>query len=212
LLKLWSMDNFDRRRHWETIYRTKKLNEVSWYQPVPTTSLALIEEACIARDAKIIDVGGGDSFLADYLLEKGYMDISVLDISEAALERAKARLGENAASVKWIVSDVTAFSPEEKYDIWHDRAAFHFLTSEPEIRQYVNVVERSIKTGGTLIIGTFSEQGPKKCSGIDIKQYTAESLVNTFKEQFTIRQSILVDHSTPFETVQNFLFCTFLKS
>ena len=151
------MENQERKKHWENIYQTKQLNEVSWYQPVPQTSLDLISKYVKSFDAKIIDIGGGDSFLVDHLIELGYTNISVLDISEAAIERAKIRLGENANKVSWIVSDISKFEPTEKYDFWHDRAAFHFLTNKVEIQSYVQLVQASINSNGILSIGTFSD-------------------------------------------------------
>jgi 2-polyprenyl-3-methyl-5-hydroxy-6-metoxy-1,4-benzoquinol methylase len=205
------MENFNRKNHWETIYQTKQLNEVSWYQPVPQTSLDFVSKYVKSFDAKIIDIGGGDSFLVDHLLKLGYTNISVLDISEAAIERAKTRLGELAKNVTWIVSDISTFSPTEKYDFWHDRAAFHFLTNKEEISRYVSNVQDSINSNGVLAIGTFSENGPLKCSGIEITQYTEDSLSNLFMNGFEKIESFLVDHPTPFDTVQNFVFGVFRK-
>jgi SAM-dependent methyltransferase len=206
------MENFDRKKHWENIYCTKEQKEVSWYQETPVTSLNLIEESGISRTAKIIDVGGGDSFLVDALLELGFTDITVVDISEAALKKAQQRLGEKSKGVKWIVADAADFSPPEKYDLWHDRAAFHFLTSEQEVSGYKDTVGKHLNEGGHLIIGTFSEQGPKKCSGIEIRQYSKEKLHHLFSEGFVKEKCITVDHSTPFNTAQNFLFCRFRRN
>ena len=205
------MENFNRKNHWESIYQTKQLNEVSWYQPVPQTSLDLISKYVKSYDAKIIDIGGGDSFLVDHLLQLGYTNISVLDISEAAIERAKIRLGENTNKVSWIVCDISKFEPTEKYDFWHDRAAFHFLTDKEDINRYISSVNKAITTNGILTIGTFSESGPKKCSGIEITQYTEESLANLFPNEFEKIESFYVDHPTPFDTVQNFVFGVFRK-
>jgi 2-polyprenyl-3-methyl-5-hydroxy-6-metoxy-1,4-benzoquinol methylase len=201
----------ERKKHWESIYQTKQLNEVSWYQPIPQTSLDLISKYVKSYDAKIIDIGGGDSFLVDHLLELGYTNISVLDISEAAIERAKIRLGENANKVCWIVSDISKFEPTEKYDFWHDRAAFHFLTNKEEIQSYVQLVQDSINPNGILAIGTFSENGPLKCSGIELTQYAEDSLSNLFTSGFEKIESFVVDHPTPFDTVQNFVFGVFRK-
>lgn len=205
------MENFNRKKHWENIYQTKPLNEVSWYQPTPETSLSFIKEFNIPKTARIIDVGGGDSFFADHLLALGYEDITVLDISEAALERAKLRLGENAAKVKWIVSDAANFEPTEKYDFWHDRAAFHFLTQEEEIEAYLQIVQKGLSEQGILVIGTFSEQGPTKCSGIEIKQYSAQSMEEKLKKFFQKIDCKEVNHETPFNTLQQFIFCSFKK-
>ena len=205
------MENFDRKTHWEKIYTTKQLNEVSWYQPSPTTSLEFLNYFTISKKAKIIDVGGGDSFLVDNLIEMGYEDISVLDISAAALERAKKRLGNNAHKVKWIVADAATFIPTEQYDFWHDRAAFHFLNQENEINNYINTVQKHLNPLGVLVIGTFSENGPKKCSGIDIKQYSETSLTEKLQKFFQKIKCVTVDHQTPFNTIQNFVFCSFVK-
>ena len=205
------MENFDRKKHWENIYQTKELKDVSWYQPNPQTSLDFIKKYEISTKSKIIDIGGGDSFLVDHLVELGFQDITVLDISEAAIERAKYRLGVKAKNVTWIVEDVINFQPAEKYDFWHDRAVFHFLTEEQEIKTYVDKTYTNINKEGILVIGTFSEQGPKKCSGIPIKQYSEESLSERFTYSFQKIECIHVDHPTPFDTVQNFVFCCFRK-
>ncbi|MFN0201309.1 MAG: class I SAM-dependent methyltransferase [Bacteroidia bacterium] len=205
------MTVFDRKNHWETVYSTKSLEEVSWYQPEPTTSLQFIKEFALPKTSKVIDVGGGDSFLVDYLLAEGFEDISVLDISETALEKAKKRLGEKAEKVKWIIADIATFVPTEKYDLWHDRAVFHFLTKEEEIQHYLEITQKNIAIAGILIIGTFSEVGPKKCSGIEIKQYSKDSMTDLFKHAFDPLKCISIDHNTPFNTIQNFIFCGFLK-
>lgn len=147
----------------------------------------------------------------DHLLDLGYQDISVLDISEAAIDRAKKRLGENANKVKWIVADAATFRPQEQYDFWHDRAAFHFLTDEQEISNYLVTAEQHINPTGVMVIGTFSVQGPSKCSGIEIKQYSEKSMTDRLKYHFEKIYCITVDHITPFETVQNFVFCCFRK-
>jgi len=205
------MENFDRKKHWENIYQTKQLSEVSWFQPTPETSLSFLKQFNIPKSGKIIDVGGGDSYLVDNLLDLGYQDITVLDISESALNRAKQRLGERAVKVKWIVADAATFKPTEKYDFWHDRAAFHFLTQDQEIETYIDSVQKGISPTGVLIIGTFSEQGPTKCSGIEIKQYSEKSMTERLTKFFEKIICIVVDHQTPFNTIQNFIFCSFKK-
>ena len=205
------MEQFDRKKHWENIYNTKSLNEVSWYQPTPETSLEFITNANLPRDAKIIDIGGGDSFLVDYLLELGYSNVSVLDISSKAIERAKQRLGEKASKVTWIVSDICEFQTLEKYDFWHDRAAFHFLTKDSDIQHYLEKVEQFISEKGILVIGTFSETGPLKCSGIEIKQYSMDDLKNVFSEDFECLNCFNTNHKTPFDTIQSFTFCLFRR-
>lgn len=206
------MEDFDRKKHWEGIYETKQLTEVSWYQPTPQTSLDFISMFDIPKTAKIIDVGGGDSFLVDHLLDLGFTDITVLDISEKAIKRAKERLGANAEKVKWIVADAAEFVPTETYDFWHDRAAFHFLTDQNEINNYIQTTSKALNENGVLAIGTFSENGPTKCSGIEITQYSQESLSEIFNGIFTKVACLQVDHKTPFDTVQNFTFCAFRKA
>ncbi|WP_163717081.1 class I SAM-dependent methyltransferase [Mangrovibacterium lignilyticum] len=205
------MGNFDRKKHWDNIYQTKDLHEVSWFQPNPETSLNFVHQFKVPYSAKIIDIGGGDSLFVDYLLDEGYSDITVLDISESAIERAKIRLGERAGLVKWLVADAANFSPSEKYDFWHDRAAFHFLTDEKEISNYLETAQKSINPVGVLIIGTFSEQGPQKCSGIEIRQYSENSMTERLQHFFEKVKCIKVDHKTPSETIQNFVFCSFKK-
>ena len=205
------MENFNNKDHWENIYTNKALTDVSWYEPVPETSLEIVEQAKLSKAAKIIDVGGGDSLLVDHLLEAGYTDVTVLDISANALERAKARLGEKAALVKWVVSDASTFSPVETYDFWHDRAVFHFLTEEQDIENYMAVLSAGIKPGGRLVMGTFSESGPLKCSGIPIKQYSEKSMTERLNIAFEQIRCFTVDHKTPFDTIQNFLFCSFTR-
>ena len=203
------MDNFNTKQHWETIYKTKKLEELSWFQANPETSLDFIKQLNLPKTAKIIDVGGGDSFLVDHLLDQGYQHISVLDISATAIEKAKHRLGERAKSVNWIIADATDFNPNEKYDLWHDRAAFHFLTSQKDISKYLETAKQNISANGILVIGAFSDQGPTKCSGIEVKQYSENSLTKAIEAYFEKINCIKVDHKTPRNTVQNFTFCSF---
>jgi 2-polyprenyl-3-methyl-5-hydroxy-6-metoxy-1,4-benzoquinol methylase len=205
------MIKFDNKEHWDTIYTTKELSQVSWYQPIPETSLKFIEELAISKSAKIIDIGGGDSFLADHLLALGFTDLTVLDISESAINRAKKRLGEKAKLVTWIVSDITTFEPREKFDFWHDRAAFHFLTDLGEISKYLKIAKQYINSQSYMVVGTFSETGPKKCSGIEIKQYGQTALKEQFKEGFKNVKCVNVDHKTPSLTTQNFTFCSFMR-
>ena len=205
------MEQFNKKQHWENIYQTKELTEVSWFQPKPETSLNFFVELTIAKNSKIIDIGGGDSFLVDHLLQLGYTDITVLDISNSAIERAKKRLGSSAEKVKWIVSDIVDFDPTESYDVWHDRAAFHFLTNKEDKEKYVSIADKGLTNDGLLIIGTFSETGPLKCSGVEIQQYSESSLIEQMKSKFQKINCFTIDHRTPFETTQNFLFCTFKK-
>lgn len=195
------------KAYWENIYSIKQPHEVSWTQIKPFHSLQLIENCGLDKSARILDAGGGDSNLVDFLIEAGYENISVLDISENAIERAKKRLGEKAKNVTWIVSDVTDFTPDEPFDIWHDRAAFHFLTTPEHIEKYKTTVTHSKH----LIIGTFSEEGPLKCSGLDVCRYTSEKMVETFGQQFELKEHFKDNHTTPFTTLQNFLYCRFEK-
>lgn len=198
--------------HWERIYTTKKSNEVSWAQTVPATSLSFLQSFGLAKNSPIIDIGGGESCLVDFLLNEGFTDLTVLDISETALQHAKERLGERAAQVQWIVSDITEFVPKRKYHAWHDRATFHFLTTENQIAQYLSLASSFIDHDGFMTIGTFSENGPTKCSGLTIKQYSESTLSGLLEKDFKKIRCITEDHETPFHTLQNFLFCSFRKT
>lgn len=202
--------NTERKEHWEKVYTTKQPHEVSWTQELPATSLDFIHSFNASKDAAIIDVGGGDSKLVDYLLDEGYQNITVLDISDSALDRAKQRLGSKARNVKWIVSDITDFAPAEKYDVWHDRATFHFLTTPQQVAAYMATARSAVNN--YMVIGTFSDKGPEKCSGLDIKQYTEDELQHELEQGFQKIRCITEDHTTPFNTTQNFLFCSFKKS
>ncbi|WNH08808.1 class I SAM-dependent methyltransferase [Thalassobellus suaedae] len=199
----------DRKKHWETVYETKNPDQVSWTQKMPKTSLEFIHSFGLKKTAKIIDIGGGDSKLVDYLLDEGFENVTVLDISAKSLEKAKIRLGEKANKVNWIVSDITEFEPNMTFDVWHDRATFHFLTKTKQIEKYIKIAKQSIS--GFLIIGTFSKNGPKKCSGVEIKQYNEDELTLELKNGFDKIKCITEDHLTPFDTTQNFLFCCFKK-
>jgi 2-polyprenyl-3-methyl-5-hydroxy-6-metoxy-1,4-benzoquinol methylase len=200
-----------RKEHWEKIYQTKQPAEVSWYEDEPKVSLNLVKQFHLPKSARIMDSGGGDSHLVDYLLKLGYENITVLDISEAALERVKKRLGKQAKKIKWVVADEAECNPNEQYDLWHDRAAFHFLTEEKEISNYLKTITKCIKPGGYLILATFSEQGPKKCSGLDIKRYSEVTMTALLKEHFEKINCLTVDHHTPFNNVQNFLYGSFKR-
>ncbi|WP_246029474.1 class I SAM-dependent methyltransferase [Pedobacter nototheniae] len=197
----------EHKSHWEKVYTDKQPHEVSWTQEVPQTSLNFIREFNLPKTASIIDIGGGDSKLVDFLLDDGYQNITVLDISEQALLRAQFRLGERAKQVTWIASDILAFTPDKHYDLWHDRATFHFLTAEDQVKQYTSIAESWVT--GFMTIGTFSHNGPQKCSGLEIKQYNEEELRQQMLKGFTKIRCITEDHTTPFETKQNFLFCSF---
>ena len=199
------------QQHWDNVYQTKAEDEVSWFQHYPKTSMQFVELFNLPLDANVIDIGGGDSHFVDALIEKGYQNIWVLDISAKAIERAKQRLGQRASKVNWIVSDITEFEPPVQFDFWHDRAAFHFLTTEEKIYKYVSSAEEAIKKKGYLILGTFSEKGPVKCSGLEIKQYSEASMSARFEIAFDRIKCIQEEHTTPSNAVQNFLFCSFKK-
>ncbi len=199
------------KQHWENVFTTRQLNEVSWYQQTPQASLDFIQQLALHKTAAIIDVGGGDSFLVDHLLKMGYTNITVLDISQVAIEKVKNRLGNKASTVNWIVSDILDFKTDKQYDCWHDRAAFHFLTTPAEVETYLAVAQKSVKPQGKMVIGTFSDNGPEKCSGLPVKQYDENLLSSTLQKWFTKIKCITCNHITPFQTVQNFLFCSFQK-
>lgn len=197
------------KEHWETVYATKTPQEVSWTQEKPAISLDFIASFQLDKSASIIDIGGGDSLLVDHLLDLGYTNISVLDISAHAIERAKLRLGDRALLVHWIVSDINEFQPEITYDLWHDRAAFHFLTASIDISRYASLVANQ---ADNLVVGTFSTNGPLKCSGLEITQYDETSLSELFEaEGFKRIETKREDHQTPFGTSQNFVFASFRK-
>jgi cyclopropane fatty-acyl-phospholipid synthase-like methyltransferase len=199
----------ENKKHWETVYETKNPEQVSWTQEIPQASLTFIRSFGLDKSASIIDVGGGDSKLVDYLLKEGFESITVLDISAKALEKTKKRLGAKGEKVHWIVTDIFDFKPTIIYDVWHDRAAFHFLTKFEQVQKYVEMTKKATK--GYLILGTFSENGPKKCSGLEIKQYSENGLIDQFKNGFIKIHCINEDHKTPFETIQNFTFCSFKR-
>lgn len=199
------------KEHWETVFSTKKENEVSWYQSKPETSIKFFIDNDISKEANIIDIGGGDSYLIDNLLDLGYTNLYLLDISSNAIERIKKRLGKKAAQVNFIISNILDFGSEVKFDVWHDRASFHFLTKPEDIQKYKSIVVNLTNENAHFFLGTFSENGPKKCSGLDISQYTTDSLNEIFKDEFLIKNSFTQNHKTPFDTEQNFVFCDFIK-
>ena len=201
--------NNDAKQHWETVYKTKSSEQVSWTQSIPKTSLNFIHSFGLKKNTKIIDIGGGDSKLVDFLLDESFENITVLDISAKALDKAKQRLGNRANKVNWIVCDVMDYKPNTTYDVWHDRAAFHFLTTQQQITTYIHIASKAVT--GYLIIGTFSVDGPKKCSGLEVKQYNEEILTAELQNNFDKIHCIKEDHITPFNTTQNFLFCSFKR-
>lgn len=201
----------NRKEHWENVFSQKQEQEVSWYQPIPESSIAFFESSNLPKTASIIDIGSGDSYFIDYLIDNGYQNIYALDISEHALMRLKKRLGKKAKDVHFIVSDVLDFKANVKFDYWHDRAAFHFLADTAEVDTYLSLVNQYIAKGGNLMIATFSDSGPLKCSGINIKQYSKDELASQFSKSFEKIKCIEEAHLTPFKTIQNFTFCSFIR-
>ena len=201
-------ETMNAQTHWESIYGTKAADAVSWYRPHLETSLELIERAATVRSASIIDIGGGESTLVDDLIARGYENISVLDISQTALDVNKKRLGAASENVHWLVGDITKAELEPcAYDVWHDRAVFHFLTAPEERIAYVRQVANAVKPGGHVIVSTFGPEGPTKCSGLDVVRYDAESLHQEFGVRFRLLGSSKELHRTPFDTIQQFLYC-----
>ncbi|KAA0875163.1 class I SAM-dependent methyltransferase [Nitrincola tapanii] len=203
------MQEFDRRAHWENVYELKDAREVSWYQAEPVTSLELIARCGLDFSDPVIDVGAGASILVDHLLTQGYTSLSVLDISAAALAASRTRLGASAEAVNWIVSDVTAFSPEARFLLWHDRAVFHFLTEAIDRQRYVEVLKTALSVGGHLIIASFAVGGPEKCSGLPVVQYDAEKLKAELGEGFKLVEERSEEHLTPAQKVQKFTYFLF---
>lgn len=198
----------DPKTHWETVYKTKAPQAVSWYRPHLETSLALIERAADAHSASIIDVGGGESTLMDDLLARGFNNLTLLDISETSLAVTRKRLGQAAELVHWLVGDITQLElPLSAFDVWHDRAVFHFLTKIEQRTAYVRQVVRAVKPGGHVIVSTFGPEGPSKCSGLEVMRYGAEGLHGQFGARFRLVESSQELHRTPFGATQQFLTC-----
>lgn len=198
----------DTKAHWERVYRTHATTDVSWYQREARLSLELIRRVIGDRSMPIIDVGGGASTLVDGLLDAGYSDITVLDLARSPLEAAKSRLGSRAPLVRWVETDVlTADLPEDRYDAWHDRAVFHFLSDSQERARYVNQVQRAVRPGGYVIVASFAPEGPKQCSGLEVVRYSCESMHAQFGSGFTLVDSVREEHRTPGGAVQAFVYC-----
>ena len=198
----------DTQTHWDKIYTEKALDQVSWYRPHLEISLALIEQAGAGVSASIIDIGAGESTLVDDLLARGYSDLTILDISQAAIAASRKRLGDAAERVRWLVADITQAELEPSaYDVWHDRAVFHFLTAAAGRRAYVRQVVRTVRRGGHIIVSAFGPEGPTRCSGLDVVRYDAESLHAEFGANFRLLSSSRHLHKTPFGTTQQFLYC-----
>ena len=194
--------------HWETVYLNKAVEEVSWYRPHLEVSLRLIADSAPSASSAIIDVGGGEATLVDDLVAQGYSDVTVLDISPAAIDVAKSRLGMSAAAVHWITGDITAVELEPaRYGVWHDRAVFHFLTSAGDRAAYVRQIARSVRPGGHVIVAAFGPDGPDKCSGLDVVRYDAEHLHGEFGPKFRLLDSVTELHETPWGTPQQFMYC-----
>lgn len=199
----------DPQQHWDSIYATKAEDQVSWFQTEPAHSVDLIRAAGGTASSAIIDVGGGASRLVDALLYAGYRDLTVLDLAAPALDQARARLGDAAAQVDWIAADVTRWNPARHYDVWHDRAAFHFLTATTDRDAYVRTLRRAVRPGGHAIIATFAMDGPEKCSGLPIVRYDPESLASTLGRGFSLVETRRHQHVTPFSTLLSFQFSLF---
>lgn len=205
------MTDAGRQQHWENVYRDKGEFQVSWFQEEPAVSLDLIRAAGASRQSSIIDIGGGASRLADMLLKQDYKDVTVLDLSEAAMSIAKARLAERAAAIVWIAADATQWQPQRHYDVWHDRAAFHFLTDVDDRAAYVARLAQAIRPGGHAIIGTFAADGPERCSGLTVVRYDAARLSATLGGAFALVETRLHDHLTPWGSTQRFQFSLFKR-
>jgi trans-aconitate methyltransferase len=211
------MSDVGRKAHWENVYTTKGEKEVSWFQENPAPSLELIALAGLSADASIIDIGSGASRLVDALVDRNVRHINVghitvLDLSAAALDAAKVRLGDSGTDVEWVVADVTTWEPSQAYDLWHDRAAFHFLTDQADQSAYVDRLKKAIKPGGYIIIGTFALDGPERCSGLPVVRYDAASLSEILGTDFQLSDARRHDHATPWDAVQRFQFSTFRRA
>lgn len=205
------MAAFERQAHWQNVYQTKSEQEVSWFQDKPSISLDLIRATGVGTDASILDVGGGASRLINSLLAEGFRSVAVLDLSEEALATSQRRLGAHAGRVSWIVADVTRWRPERGYDVWHDRAAFHFLTAPGDQAAYAERVRNAVNPGGHVIIGTFALDGPERCSGLPVVRHDAASLSAALGEPFTLVESVRHDHRTPGQNIQRFQFSRFQR-
>ena len=206
------MNEETRKSHWQTVYTTKGENEVSWFQDNPALSLELIDKVRPAHDAAIVDIGGGASRLVDSLLARGFERLTVLDISQAALDVARARLGDRASRVQWVAADVTKWRPAQTFDIWHDRAAFHFLVDAADRAAYVARLKQAVRPGGHAIIGTFAIDGPEKCSGLPVNRYDAARLSAELGTGFALVHARTHDHVTPWKSEQRFQFCVFRRT
>lgn len=202
----------DRKQHWESVYGAKTARQTSWHQDLPRISLAMIANAELDREAAVIDIGGGASLLVDHLLDQGYRDLTVLDISRAALDQARERLQDRASRVNWIEADITRYDPGRQFVLWHDRAAFHFLTGARDRRRYAEALDQAVAPGGHVIIAAFAPTGPEKCSGLDIVQYDAPKISGELGKGFVLREQEEEAHITPLGRKQVFNFFRFQKT
>lgn len=202
----------NKEQHWNEVYHSKSKEVTSWFQENPKTSIEYIQKLHLPKQAAIIDIGGGESKVVDCLLDLGYTNITVLDISEVAIQKTQKRLGERSKEVTWVVSDMLKFQPEVKYDVWHDRATFHFLKDDNEIKQYIGLVHQNLNEKGYLILGTFSEDGPNRCGGLDTKRYSDKDIHALFHPNLNKNLCETVEHKTPSNANQQFVFCVFQKN
>lgn len=200
-----------KKEHWEAVYQTKDTTKVGWFQQVPRVSIEWIDQLNLSKNASIIDVGGGDGFLVDWLVDQGYEHVTLLDISESALQKAQNRLGPSASKVTWEVSDILEFESSAKVELWHDRAVFHFLTEPNDQQTYRSLVERSIVSGGYLLLMTFSRSGPSTCSGLPVQQYDEADLKSMFIQEFDCIKNLNYDHITPSGSPQNYTVALFRR-
>ena len=207
-----TMKGMDRSEHWENVYKRTPYKELGWYQPKPETSLSLFAELQLPPDARIIDVGGGSSTLVDHLLDMGFSDVTVLDISATAMQTAQDRLGNRAKGVTWILQDVMLWRPSSEFDVWHDRATFHFFHDPEDIQAYVRVAAQVVRHNGYLVIGAFSHNGPTMCSGLPVTQYSDEKLQELLKNAFSRVKCIEIEHATPSGIAQEYIFCVFQRN
>jgi SAM-dependent methyltransferase len=199
------------RDHWQNVYEQKGEDDVSWFQARPDISLALVMRTGVGRDARIVDVGGGASRLVDALLDSGVSGMTVVDIAAAALERARSRLGPRASAVTWVTSDVAHWKPDSTFDVWHDRAVFHFMVREDDRETYVATLRRALRPGGHAIIGTFASDGPERCSGLPVRRYEPETLAAELGTGFQLVDSVRDEHMTPGGKIQRFQFSRFVR-
>ncbi len=201
----------NRKKHWDKVYEARGPGELTWFQQEPVTSLRLIRRMGLGPEARVLDVGGGTSHLAHFLLQEGFRRVSVLDVSGKALARAKTQLGPRAEEIEWFEEDLLDFDPADRWVVWHDRAVFHFLTLADDRKKYCQALRRALEPGGHLIIATFAMDGPTRCSGLDCVQYSPESLHSVIGSEYRLRGSLKEEHITPKGGTQNFLYSWFQR-